>query len=233
MRLHFHNRVPRGDCALGIAVARGVSTAAASPQLQAALEVCISERTAPLPDALEQRRNACRQLLRNGSYKPTGRGKPASEYLLRAAIEGHFPSINALVDANNLVSLQHLVPISLWDTELAGAHSFEFRLGLPEERYVFNPAGQVLELCDLIGGFAERPTGTVPIVNPVKDSLLTKTTADTRNVAACIYFPWREGAQAQLQVITKELYRWLLLTHHDAQGQWGIALPGQTYATQS
>ena len=30
-----------------------------------------------------------RELLRYGGYKPTGRGKPASEYLVRAAGEGH------------------------------------------------------------------------------------------------------------------------------------------------
>ncbi len=30
-------------------------------------------------------RSAVRDLLRHGGYKPTGRGKPASEYLIRAA----------------------------------------------------------------------------------------------------------------------------------------------------
>lgn len=56
---------------------------------------------------------------RNGRYKPTGRGKPANEYLLRAANDGTFPSINGLVDSNNLLSLEHMVPISVWDLDLA------------------------------------------------------------------------------------------------------------------
>ena len=79
-------------------------------------------------------------MLRNGSYKPTGRGKPANEYLLRAAGEGSFPATNALVDANNLVSLKHMVPISVWDLDLASSHHTLFRLGRDDERYVFNRA---------------------------------------------------------------------------------------------
>src|SRR4051812_32529572 len=43
-------------------------------------------------------RSAVRDLLRHGGYKPTGRGKPASEYLVRAATEGQLSSINLAVD---------------------------------------------------------------------------------------------------------------------------------------
>src|SRR5262249_32748464 len=48
-------------------------------------------------------RAAVRDLLRfpHGGYKPTGRGKPSSEYLLRAVSEGTLGSINAAVDACN------------------------------------------------------------------------------------------------------------------------------------
>src|SRR3712207_7695492 len=45
-------------------------------------------------------------LLRNGGFRPSGRNKPASEYLAQAAREGRFPRINNLVDVNNLVSLR-------------------------------------------------------------------------------------------------------------------------------
>ncbi len=43
-----------------------------------------AEADAPLAREEETRR-AVRDLLRHGGYKPTGRGKPASEYLVRAA----------------------------------------------------------------------------------------------------------------------------------------------------
>ena len=45
------------------------------------------EADAPL-ERSEEVRVATRDLLRHGGYKPTGRGKPASEYLVRAVGEG-------------------------------------------------------------------------------------------------------------------------------------------------
>src|SRR5882672_4860154 len=63
-----------------------------------------ADAAAPLhPD--EAVRGAVRDLLRHGGYKPTGRGKPSSEYLVRAAAEGALRPINAAVDACNAVSL--------------------------------------------------------------------------------------------------------------------------------
>ncbi len=58
-------------------------------------------------------KSAVRDLLRAGGYKPSGRSKPASEYLAAAAAKGEFPRINALVDACNVVSLHAGLPISL------------------------------------------------------------------------------------------------------------------------
>src|SRR6266849_751897 len=56
--------------------------------------------TAPLAtdDAV---RGAVRDVLRAFGYKPTGRGKPASEYLIRAVAERALASINLAVDMNN------------------------------------------------------------------------------------------------------------------------------------
>src|SRR5262245_46129516 len=60
-------------------------------------------------------REAARQLLRHGGFRPTGRSKPASEYLLRAAGEGKLASINLAVDVANIVSLHSGLPISVVD----------------------------------------------------------------------------------------------------------------------
>src|SRR4051794_18277069 len=57
-------------------------------------------------------RGTVRDLLRHGGFKPTGRGKPASEYLLKAAAEG-LTSINRAVDLGNVVSLHSGLPISV------------------------------------------------------------------------------------------------------------------------
>ncbi|HMI91950.1 MAG TPA: hypothetical protein VK509_11330, partial [Polyangiales bacterium] len=88
--------------------------AAPTPAWLAALLTLDAE--APLrPD--ETVRANIRDLLRHGGYKPTGRGKPASEYLVRAAAEGALGSINAAVDVCNAVSLHSGLPISVVDQD--------------------------------------------------------------------------------------------------------------------
>src|SRR5687767_10582666 len=85
----------------------------------------------------EELRAAVRDLLRHGGYKPTGRGKPSSEYLVRAASEGTLGSINAAVDACNATSLHSGLPVSVIDLDRATP---PFRIGVAQERasYVFN-----------------------------------------------------------------------------------------------
>src|ERR1043166_8867784 len=58
-------------------------------------------------------REAVRALLRHGGFKPAGRSKPASEYLVRAVSDGSLTSINAAVDVCNIVSLHSGLPISV------------------------------------------------------------------------------------------------------------------------
>src|SRR5689334_19115550 len=66
--------------------------------------------TAPFAPS-EPVKTAVRDLLRHGGFKPAGRSKPASEYLVAAIAENRFPRINALVDACNVVSLHSALPI--------------------------------------------------------------------------------------------------------------------------
>src|SRR5688572_10980255 len=97
---------------------------------------------APAPvQRSEELRAAVRDMLRHGGYRPTGRGKPASEYLVRAAEEGGIRSINAAVDACNVVSLFSGLPISVVDLDLA-VPPFRIATAPAGTSYVFNPAGQ-------------------------------------------------------------------------------------------
>src|SRR5947207_15069778 len=93
------------------------------PELQALLAL---EASAPLRsnDAV---RETVRQLLRHGGFKPTGRSKPAAEYLIKSAVEGRLASINLAVDACNAVSLHSGLPISVVDLDRAHA---PFRVGI-------------------------------------------------------------------------------------------------------
>ena len=54
-----------------------------------------------------------RDLLRHSGFKPTGRSKPASEYLIKATEQGALSSINVAMDACNAVSLHIVLPINV------------------------------------------------------------------------------------------------------------------------
>lgn len=149
-----------------------------SPELQALLSV---EAPAPLrsDDAV---REAVRQLLRQGGFKPTGRSKPASEYLLKAVAEGRLASINVAVDACNVVSLHSGLPISVVDLDRARP---PFRVGPAEagSSYVFNASGQTIDLGGLLCLFDAEG----PCANAVKDAQRTKTGAESRRTLSLIW----------------------------------------------
>ncbi len=121
-------------------------------------------------------RAAVRDLLRHGGFKPTGRSKPSSEYLLRAAAEGTLATINALVDVGNAVSLHSGLPVSVVDLERCTP---PLALGVagPGASYVFNASGQTIDLEGLLCLF----DAAGPCANAVKDAQRTKTHAGTQH----------------------------------------------------
>jgi DNA/RNA-binding domain of Phe-tRNA-synthetase-like protein len=177
----------------GVAIAAvhalGCSPGPSPPALAAALDAAIAQARGRADTDVVT--GPVRDLLRHGRYKPTGRGKPASEYLLAAAREGTFPRVSALVDINNLVSLETLLPASVIDRARAGARRFLVRRGRDGESYVFNGAGQTIELRDLLL-VATLPDDR-PIANPVKDAMATKVPVDAdagpREILAVLYAP--------------------------------------------
>jgi DNA/RNA-binding domain of Phe-tRNA-synthetase-like protein len=150
----------------------------------------------------EELRAAIRDLLRVGGYKPTGRGKPASEYLVRAAEEGALGSINAAVDACNAVSLHSGVPISVVDLDL-GRDPFRIAIAPPDARYVFNAGGQEIDVAGLLCLF----DADGPCANAVKDSQRTKTHAATRRTLSVL---WGTRAQPGASARAAAWYRELL-----------------------
>lgn len=119
-------------------------------------------------------RSAVRDLLRQGGYKPTGRGKPASEYLIRAVTEGALASINPAVDACNAVSLHSGLPISVVDLDRARP-PFRIAVAPAQTTYVFNASGQTIDVEGLLCLFDADGA----CANPVKDAQRTKTTPQT------------------------------------------------------
>lgn len=132
----------------------------------------------------EATRAAVRDLLRHGGYKPTGRGKPASEYLVRAAADGGLGSINAAVDACNAVSLHSGLPVSVVDLALARP-PFRIATAPPGTSYVFNASGQEIDL----GGLLCLWDADSPCANAVRDAQRTKTRPETADTLSIVWAP--------------------------------------------
>jgi DNA/RNA-binding domain of Phe-tRNA-synthetase-like protein len=130
----------------------------------------------------EALRTAVRDLLRHGGYKPTGRGKPASEYLVRAASENELSTINPAVDVCNAVSLHSGFPISVVDLDRARP-PFRIAIAPAGASYVFNASGQEIDLAGLICLY----DADGPCANAVRDAQRTKTNADTRATLSVIW----------------------------------------------
>lgn len=128
-------------------------------------------------------RAAVRDLLRHGGiFKPTGRSKPASEFLIKAVGDSTLGTINAAVDACNVASLHSGLPISVIDLDRATA---PFRVALPPEAttYVFNASGQVIDISGLLSLWDAEG----PCAGPVKDSQRTKTHPGTTRTLSIVW----------------------------------------------
>ncbi len=167
-----------------------------------ALPALLSATTnAPLQSS-DEVRAAVRDLLRHGGYKPTGRGKPASEYLIRAVTEGALSSINPAVDACNVVSLHSGLPISVVDLDRARP-PFRIAVAPAETTYVFNASSQTIDVEGLLCLFDTDGA----CANAVKDAQRTKTTPETTKTLSVL---WGAKALGDRTARTLAWYRSLL-----------------------
>jgi DNA/RNA-binding domain of Phe-tRNA-synthetase-like protein len=126
--------------------------------------------------------SAVRKLFRRAGTDPT-RYRPSSEALLRRVLKGdELPAIHALVDLNNCLSMQLVVPACVVDVSTVSP-PFELRAGGPGEamqslRGPFDLQGKPL-LADRHG-----PFGT-----PITDSERVKVQAGIRRAWLVAYLP--------------------------------------------
>ncbi|MBU0934701.1 MAG: hypothetical protein KKI09_07445 [Spirochaetes bacterium] len=158
-------------------------------------------------------RDDVRAMLRAGGFKPSGRSKPASEYLAQAAREDRFPSINSAVDVNNYLSLLSGLPVSLLEASAFSGDIARLRICAAGESYVFNAAGQEMDLAGLacICDDAGKPLG-----NAVKDSMAAKLGPDSQNLFGFIYAPRSCFDSSRLEQLGKR-FADLLREHCAAQ----------------
>ena len=149
--------------------------AASPPSLLALLDPA-----APAPlSSSDEVRQKIRALLKAGGFKPTGRSKPASEYLLAAA---PLRSINLAVDAGNAVSLHSGLPISVVDLDRVRP-PLSVGLAAAGSSYVFNPSGQVIDVAKLLCLIDAEG----PCANAVKDAQRSKTDGETRRTLSLLW----------------------------------------------
>jgi DNA/RNA-binding domain of Phe-tRNA-synthetase-like protein len=157
----------------------------------------VDDTNAPMTTSDDVRR-VVRDLLRLGGFKPTGRNKPASEYLIKAASGGFLAPINLAVDLCNIVSLHSGLPISVVDRAKL-VEACHIGVAPDTSRFVFNASGHEID----ISGLLCLSDGEGPCANAVKDSQRTKTSPQTHHV---LYLVWGTSA---LPGRTKATMSWL------------------------
>jgi len=214
-------RLDDAEFLAGIVVARGVKVAPTPTALASRIDELAARRAGEeWPTAAVK--EAVRGMLRRGGFRPSGRNKPASEYLAQAAREGRFPRINNLVDVNNLVSLESGLPISMLDVDAVG-ESAEIRYGREGEKYVFNAAGQEIDLAGLVCVCRAGGGAGVPLGNPVKDSMAGKIKEGTGGVVGVIYGSSKAIDAGAMAALVEEFSR-LLREHGGASDTEGRVL---------
>ncbi len=184
MPLHLEIQLHDPQFLAGLLVAPTLAVTPTPPPLSQLIDHALQAHSdTEVPPKIRQ---AVRDLLRRGGFRPSGRNKPASEYLAQAAREGRFPRINNCVDIINLLSLQSGLPISLLDLNAFDATA-RIRYGQPGETYVFNSAGQAIDLNGLICVCSVADNADRPLGSPIKDSMAGKIRDLTTSTLAVIY----------------------------------------------
>lgn len=197
------NRV--ADLVVGVAFVRGLNVWETNDSFDAwfAQQQTHASTQATTPQ-WETRRQSVRELLRTGGFKPSGRSKPAQEYLLRCVTDGQgLPRINPAVDCLNVFSLEIGLPISMLSLDRF-SEQLVLRYGSTGESYIFNSANQTLDLSGLIS-ICGGDQGDTPLGTPVKDSMAGKITRETPNVAIVIYGPKALFSQEELDSFALQL----------------------------
>jgi DNA/RNA-binding domain of Phe-tRNA-synthetase-like protein len=177
------------DLALGLVEASDITIAHSDAALTDYCQSWVARVMETEPEGGDDRRQAVRRMLRAGGFRPSGRNKPAQEYLLRAAGDAlQWPVILNAVDVLNIVSLRSGLPISLVALSRAGS-SLLVRYGEPGEKFVFNQSGQELDAEGLISICRYDGPQTIPMGTPVKDAQCAQVVVGDQQVLACIFAP--------------------------------------------
>ncbi|MEM7476991.1 MAG: phenylalanine--tRNA ligase beta subunit-related protein [Planctomycetota bacterium] len=153
----------------------------------------LSLKADPPFSSSDEIRKQIRDMLRVDGFKPTGRSKPAAEYLLKAEEKGQLGSINLAVDACNVASMHSGLPISVVDLDLLQGDNLKIAAAEAGSSYVFNRSGQEIEISGLLCLFDELG----PCANAVKDSQRTKTADESKRTLSIIWGSKEQPGRAE------------------------------------
>src|SRR5262245_37838780 len=131
-----------------------------------------------------------RALFHRLAIDPT-KHRPSSEALLRRVLQGKgLPDVNPLVDVCNLCSLEHQLPLGMYDRDrLKG--EIQVRLGREGEGYPGIRKQRVSLEGRLLLADDDGPFGA-----PTSDSARSSVTATTRNLMVVVFCPSHRAAQS-------------------------------------
>ncbi|TMQ67661.1 MAG: hypothetical protein E6K78_03985 [Candidatus Eisenbacteria bacterium] len=182
----------RGCFALGLLEAEAVNNAGLPPAFDADAERVIARlvslyagrQPADIPGVAETR-----ALFHRLDMDPT-KTRPSSEALLRRVLQGKgLPRVSPVVDVCNLCSLEHQLPLGLYDRD-AVRGTIRVRIGRDGEGYPgirkqrVNLSGRLLLADD------EGPFGA-----PTSDSMRTAVSPHTRNLLVALFCPPERAGQ--------------------------------------
>lgn len=174
----------------GIVRAKGVEVKESPSKLRESIDALVKEFLKNGGEIPEEVRKKVRHMLKLDGFSPSGRNRPANEFLVKEIQRTkRFKYISNIVDINNFMSLKYSVPISIFDAgKIQGA--LVLRTGGPGEAYVFNEEGHIIEVKRLVVCCEEQPDYTsIPYGSPVKDSMHTKIFKGCNQALAVIYSP--------------------------------------------
>jgi len=199
--------LPPASLRIGLIEARGITVRPSSPEYRERINNDTRKFTSPdsiYPDHMQK---GIRSLLKTFGFHPSGRSRPASEFLFKdLQNRGSFNFINNVVDINNHLSLVSHLPISTFDLDKSG-YDLCLRVGFDDESYIFNREGQNLSLKKLLV-VARHGGDNAAIGSPVKDSQATKVFEETANIAVIIYSSGNITSEEDMQQL---LERYMLL----------------------
>lgn len=192
--------LPPSSLRVGLIEAHDIAVKPSSEQYQARIKADTEPFLASDYIYPDQKQKGIRSLLKTFGFHPSGRSRPASEFLFKdLQNRGSFNFINNVVDINNHVSLCSHLPISVIDTDKSGLELC-LRVGFDDESYVFNREGHELSLKKLLI-IARQGGDRLAIGSPVKDSQATKVFPETKNIVFVVYTSSNITSETELQTL--------------------------------